>query len=279
MRAVAIILALLCSFADAANKRGHHEQQNTLKEGGTSFANRTVWASMILTDPMVADVLGRDFNRVPQGVNGTPSQNAWLRISNAKKMTKDLPFPVEFWYSIFTQSCPERKTKGNDRGVAMAHQQIWADFEYRGRKGIDKHVAKDDDVIIVFEDDAVIVPKDIRKSLEGELSRMKTDLLFLGWCYGRRHMPMCTHAYALSRAGARKILAEWDPCSTFSIDGQWHQMVRNGLFTWDKARPESYADAKPGLEDNPNYFTRGVFIQKGGLVSFNHHGFQNNANG
>jgi hypothetical protein len=56
-------------------------------------------------------------------------------------------------------------------------------------------------------------------------------------------------------------------------------MVRNGLFTWDKARPESYADAKPGLEDNPNYFTRGVFIQKGGLVSFNHHGFQNNANG
>jgi hypothetical protein len=32
-----------------------------------------------------------------------------------------------------------------------------------------------------------------------------------------------------------------------------------------------------GFADNPAYFTRGIFVQKNGMVSFNHHGFQNNA--
>jgi hypothetical protein len=54
-------------------------------------------------------------------------------------------------------------------------------------------------------------------------------------------------------------------------------MVKHNLFTWRKADAESYRDLLAGFEDNPNYFTRGIFIQKNGLVSFNHHGFQNNA--
>jgi hypothetical protein len=50
------------------------------------------------------------------------------------------------------------------------------------------------------------------------------------------------------------------------------------VFTWKKAHWSNYNDVKPGFEDKPWYFTRGIFIQKGGFVSFNHHGFQNNAN-
>jgi hypothetical protein len=51
--------------------------------------------------------------------------------------------------------------QGNDRGVSMAHYQIWADFEFHGRhkRGKDRLIATDRDVLIVFEDDAVIAVK------------------------------------------------------------------------------------------------------------------------
>ena len=50
--------------------------------------------------------------------------------------------------------------------------------------------------MVVFEDDAVIAVKNVTYALHRELSDMTTDLLFLGWCYGRRFMPMvsiCLH--------------------------------------------------------------------------------------
>jgi len=246
---------------------------------GQRFANQTIWATMILTDPMTANILGRDFHRIPQGVNGTQIENAWRRVENGKKMTESLPFKVTFWWSIWTQPCPQTvtKSKGNDRGVMMAHWQIWADWIYQGKKGNDKNIAKDYDIMVVFEDDAVIAVKNVEHSLNMELGNMNTDLLFLGWCYGRKYIPMCTHAYAITRSGAKKMLAEWDICSKESIDGQWKNMANEGLFSWQKASSKSYSDLKPGFEDNPHYFTRGIFIQKNGLVSFNHHGFQNNA--
>jgi hypothetical protein len=75
------------------------------------------------------------------------------------------------------------------------------------------------------------------------------------------------------------MVDEWDGCYPHSIDGQWTQMVKANVFTWRKAKSETYLghNLKPGFEDNPSYFTRGIFIQKNGMVSFNHHGYQNNA--
>lgn len=64
---------------------------------GTKFANTTVYAAMILTDPDIAEVLGRDFHRVPQGVNGSARANAEARIAHARKTTVELPFAVDFW--------------------------------------------------------------------------------------------------------------------------------------------------------------------------------------
>jgi hypothetical protein len=233
---------------------------------------------MIQTDPAVANLMGRDFKQIPQGVNGTQVDNAVLRLENGRKMAAELPFPVEFWWSVFAQSCPFRKTKGNDRGVMLAHHQIWMDFLFQGDHGATKAVATDDDVIVIFEDDAVIAVKDVKMALEKELGHMENDLVFLGWCYGRRYMPMCTHAYAVTRRGLRKMAIKWDTCSTFSIDGQWRGLAQNNIFSWRKAKDDSYiTQLRAGFEDNPNYFTRGIFIQKNGLVSFNHHGFQNNA--
>lgn len=140
-----------------------------------------------------------------------------------------------------------------------------------------KNEASDNDILVLLEDDAVVTVKDVAKVLEKELSAMTTDHVFLGWCYGRRHMPMCTHAYAITRACAARFVKHFDTCYPQAIDAQLRSFSERGLFTWRKAFPESLKDLKPGFEDNPNYFTRGIFIQRNGLVSFNHHGFQNNA--
>jgi hypothetical protein len=83
---------------------------------------------------------------------------------------------------------------GNDRGVALAHHQIWTDFVYQGKKGSDAPVARNADLLIVFEDDATITVNNITFALEKELANMPTDILFLGWCYGRRFMPMVRSA-------------------------------------------------------------------------------------
>ena len=165
-------------------------KSNDLLSGGTKFANTTVWAAIIQTDPTLSGVMGRDFHKVPQGVVGTTTENALKRHGNARNMTQKLPFPVVPWMSVYAANCPFRNGKGNDRGVAMAHYQIWADFVYQGKFGVNKAIAKDQDILLVFEDDAVIAVRDIESSLSAELSSMSVDWLFLGWCYGRRGMPM-----------------------------------------------------------------------------------------
>jgi hypothetical protein len=267
-----LLLAVCCI---QALQQQHREQGSKAFIKGTLFANTTVYAAMILTDPMVADVLGRDFHRVPQGVNGSAADNAKWRIQNGKKTASELPFKVEFWYSIHAPGCPHRKNKGNDRGVTMSHYMVWHDFVMQGLKH--PTLVSNKDILVMLEDDAVIAVNNVHTILEKELSDMSTEHLFLGWCYGRRYMPMCTHAYAITRSLAIKLVTEFDLCYPHAIDAQLRQMHERGMFKWRKPHPDSLSSLRPGFEDNPNYFTRGIFTQKNGLVSFNHHGFQNNA--
>jgi hypothetical protein len=268
-----LLIVLLLQYCSISVQQSRDSKHDSIK--GTRFANTTVYAGMILTDPMIADVLGRDFHRVPQGVNGTAKANAEWRIENGKKTAAELPFKVEFWYSLHAPACPKRKNKGNDRGVTLSHYQVWHNFVTQGNKN--PKMATDQDILVLLEDDAVIAVRNVHHVLHQELSDMNTDHLFLGWCFGRRYMPMCTHAYAITRVLAKKLVAEFDLCFPHAIDAQLRQMSEKGLFKWRKPKLESIKDLKSGFEDNPNYFTRGIFIQRNGLVSFNHHGFQNNA--
>ena len=229
----------------------------------TFFGSKQLYGAIINTDPAIAEVLGRDFHKVPQGVNGTAKENALTRIENSKTMIGTLPFRVESWSCMYAPSCPGKPGRGNDRGVTMSHYQIWADFVFHTRNEPDK----DHSVMAVFEDDAVVAVKNVTDALEAELRNMETDLVFLGWCYGKRHMPMCTHAYLLSRNGAKRMVENWDVCNPGAIDGQWRLLANDNVFTWRKAHPTSYKDVKPGFEDHPDYFTRGIFVQKNGLVA------------
>jgi hypothetical protein len=158
-------------------------------EEGVEFAGKTVYSAIISTDPKMAMVMGRDFHKVPQGVKGSPVSNAYQRLEQSRRMTAELPFPVETWWSVFTSSCPNTNTKGNDRGVMLAHYQIWAAFARREQWGGARAAAEaDDDVLVIFEDDANIAVKNVTRALDAELSVMEVDLLFLGWCFGRRYV-------------------------------------------------------------------------------------------
>lgn len=68
------------------------------------------------------------------------------------------------------------------------------------------------DVLVILEDDVdvAIVYSELNTTLSEEIGDMgsHTDLLFLGWCEGRlaRPVPLCAHAYAVTRKGARKLV-------------------------------------------------------------------------
>ena len=237
---------------------------------GTKFANATVWGATILTDPKLAHLLGRQ--------NKNHIEHARQRRKHAEETMRLLPFPVVAWSSVYAQDCPGDFKPNSRRGCAMAHYQIWVNWEYEGRLGSDKAIASDSDVLVVFEDDADITVKNITRSLEQELSpgNMKSDINLLGWCYeveDKNILPSCAHAYAVTRAGVKKILAAYNICSPEPIDVDLRVMALNRVFSWQKARPESYSDRFEAFANfsinTETSDTRGIFVQKKGFASLN----------
>tara|TARA_A100001015_G_C14974347_1_gene706560 strand:+ start:707 stop:1759 length:1053 start_codon:yes stop_codon:yes gene_type:complete len=235
------------------------------------------------------------------------TEMAAARLAHARQMILELPFPVVEWPPIFAGPCPQIKDgHGTERGLAFAHYQIWLDFihfdhdvllaaERKDFKGTysssdfssigSRYMTSDkgtlykngipfleDDIIVVFEDDADIAIKDLRNTLQEEFAMMHTDILYLGWCSGRlaRPVPLCMHAYALTRRGARKLVKYFEPCGP-AVDLQLVIMGKNKWITYRTANPWSYQ--KSSLNErypHPHDFTNGIFHQVR-IGSFNGH--------
>jgi len=131
----------------------------------------------------------------------------------------------------------------------------------------------DDDILVVFEDDAESVIVDTNVTIIEELSAMNTDLLYLGWCEGRlaRPVPLCTQAYAVTRRGARKLVKYFEPCG-IGIDEQMVKLCKNNWLTFRRAFDFSYKkNLKPGFP-KPGDKTYGIFHQnKHDFSSINNH--------
>jgi hypothetical protein len=222
------------------------------------------------------------------------------REQNAREMYQQLPFPVMEWPAIITRGCPryvKTQNQKSERGLTLAHYQIWLDFIYfdhevlqlsqqpnftnieiistqsTSKSGIFSYVNGtyyrnnapflDNDVLVIFEDDADIAVIDIQNTIQDELSTMTTDLVYLGWCNGRlaRPVPLCAHAYAVTRAGCRKLVKYYEPCGLV-VDEQFVIMAKNNWITFRVAHPWSYKG-----RFNSNYpksydSTHGIFHQK-----------------
>jgi hypothetical protein len=238
----------------------------------------------------------------------TAAEMAAMRSRNARDMIAQLPFPVVHWPPIFTKPCPYSKNQHKtERGLAFAHLQIWLDFVYfdadviatykRGDvkgKGMYTNTAfssvsgtysvaengtlykngkvySEDDIIAIFEDDADIAVVNINETMVDEFSTMTTDLLFLGWCKGRaaRPVPLCAHAYALTRRGARKAIEHFEPCG-LALDEQLVIFGKNNWLTYRTAHTWNWEKKFNSQYPKPHDKTYGLFHQKR-MGSFNGH--------
>lgn len=130
----------------------------------------------------------------------------------------------------------------------------------------------DGDIITIFEDDAEGAIADLKGTILEELSQMSTDLLFLGWCEGRtaRPVPLCAHAYALTRKGARKIANYIEPCG-MALDEQFVILAKNNLISWRRAFGHSYKNLNEKYRNLYGEKTYGIFHQNKALGSINGH--------
>lgn len=113
--------------------------------------NSTVYGAMIMSKEISkvlnfvkhSNVRGNDNDSTLTGI-GSAREAAMTRLAHARSMQESLPFQVAEWPGIFTMSCPQNRHKKNhktERGVAMAHYQIWhefAFFDYRVMEGATK---------------------------------------------------------------------------------------------------------------------------------------------
>ena len=264
----------------------------------TIVKNVTVYGALISSNNLELTNTRKDIDHSSNNPSRiSASEMAELRANHSRNTQKQLPFPVVEWPSVFTRPCPSSKHKHRtERGVALAHYQIWLDFIYFDYKNIDTKTSsnsrkqdmsfskdnqgilykngipfKDDDIIVIFEDDADIAIKNANETIIEELQQMSTDILYLGWCNGRaaRPVPLCAHAYALTRRGARQAVKHYEPCG-LAVDEQFVIMGKNKWLTFRTVNPWSY---KNNLNEHyPRAYdqTHGIFHQIR-IGSFNGH--------
>jgi len=153
---------------------------------------------------------------------------------------------------------------------AQAQEEAWYHSQPPGlyKNGIP---FREDDMIIIFEDDVEVAINGLDSTLREELNDMAAaDLLFLGWCEGRlaRPIPLCAHAYAITRKGARNLVKHFEPCG-LAYDWQLVTIIRNKWLTYRTAHSFSYQNNY--REGFWNGATRGIFQQAKALGSFNGH--------
>jgi hypothetical protein len=229
------------------------------------------------------------------------------RIHSVNELMSELPFPVTVWAPVFTTACPIYPNgHGTERGLVWAHYRIIREFAFfdpfllhqagyvEGQTPIVNTtlVSKDglyaiypngtmyknglpfldNDIITIFEDDAENSINNLNVTILEEFSAMNVDILYLGWCEGRtaKPIPLCAHAYALTRKSARKLVKYIEPCG-LALDEQFVVLVRNNFITYRRVYGHSYKDVNEKYKNRWGEKTYGIFHQNKVLGSINGH--------
>lgn len=108
------------------------------------------------------------------------------------------------------------------------------------------------DILLVFEDDAEVAILNFAELLKNELNWMKgNSFLFLGYCDYKitKPMPICTHAYAITRDAAKVLTQHFDSCG-LPVDIQIAIMCKNNRITCTKVNMK-------GVKHNNKYPRKG----------------------
>ncbi|RYH27264.1 hypothetical protein EON65_13625 [archaeon] len=124
-------------------------------------------------------------------------------------------------------------------------------------------VYSEQDRLVILEDDALNTITDLNSTIIEELANMKNiDILYLGWCEGRaaKPYPLCSHAYAITRASARHLVKYFEPCGR-ALDEMLVMFMKNGWISHRRVNRYSYhknvKEEYKSLRDK----TEGIFRQ------------------
>jgi len=187
----------------------------------------------------------------------------------SSKMVAVGPNPPKRLSSQQQQNLRKRNLAEEKKEKKTPTEEDWYYYEMGPGLYKDGIPFRDDDLLVILEDDAEIAIKDISNTLIEEFNDMKDiDLLYLGWCEGRtaRPIPLCTHAYAITRKGAKSLIKHFEPCG-LAYDWQLVTYIRNKWLTYRSAHHYSFGNNYKQGYKNSN--TRGIFQQSHG-TSFNH---------
>lgn len=261
----------------------------------------TIHGAIIVSDHFKEanfDVVGNETLPSRSNDNGDHDEIKKLaaRTNNYLLLQSQLPFTLTKWSAVVTGPCPQYPNghKG-ERGLVWAHYRVWRDFVYFDpdvSSAVDKNISsvekgnavsssadgvyvafsngtlvknqtpyKEEDILVIFEDDAMSVIDNTNITIIEEFSDMKVDILYLGWCEGRtaRPVPLCSHAYAITRKAARKLVHYWEPCGR-AVDEQFVILVKNGWLSYRRAHPYSYKELKKDYSPHGDK-TFGIFRQ------------------
>ena len=207
---------------------------------------------------------------VPQDARG---QKILAHVNNLTAMYTSHGIPatdIVLWPPIFSLSCNPNKwkdgiTKG--RGLNLAHKEVW-DKHYRSRR------LGCNDKIIIHEYDAFLGNEHAISNSINLTKNMKSDLLYLGYCYKKSsdhpsksgNAPYCLHAYALTINGTKNLIELVDTCS-YLVDVQLAKLANANLLNWDYAKSEydrRFVDeyiVQNGLRTLGPFLFSGEFIQ------------------
>lgn len=296
-----LVCVCLVGFASRRlRKKETLEITPDLLGNGNIVPNITVFGAIIMSDAgkQITSATSAGTNEIKSDGH-TASELAEMRLIHARQQMQLYPFPLVEWPAVFTRPCPQnRHGHKTEHGLALAHYQIWLDFIYFDRdvlQALERMEVKeegyrsttftstggefmaypngslykngipfrDDDILVVLEDDAEIAIVGANTTLIEEFATMNTDLLFLGWCDGRaaRPVPLCAHAYALTRKGARKLVHYFEPCG-MAVDEQFVILGKNHWLTYRTAHPWSYEKNYISTYPVSGDHTKGIIHQK-----------------
>jgi hypothetical protein len=113
--------------------RGKSPDYHNLKDKMTFFGAMIMSNQISNSLEFVKHSLPRQVEDDPDGKTKTAESAIAVRTQHARELQKELPFPVAEWPGVFTTRCPQKVNQlqhKTERGVAMAHYQIWHDFQY-----------------------------------------------------------------------------------------------------------------------------------------------------
>ena len=235
VRAIYKIVREELNFTEVANKSADINSRDKNQSTPLHYASANNFLQNISTNK------DRPYYEIAMISNSKSSKlllnYARMKISQLEinlRLISSSPPTLRFWEPVFANGCPVETgdgttKKGYWRGLTLAHTSIWDHF------CVFRQGARDSDRILILEDDAVCVMQNCAQIIDNCMRTQIEDVVYWGWCHKPKVYytpPLCSHAYSVTCAAAKKLRDRIDPCgkvhsTIFNIHGNCKALLCN----------------------------------------------------